>query len=203
MAQEMVVEHGVYDVKPPPRERILKAAGDLFERYGIRGVGVEAIAEAAETNKMTLYRHFASKDDLVATWLQTVVDSWLLQWETLEQAEDAGPDARIERFLEEFGNAFEHCVVRGCPMMNSLAELPERDHPGRRVLEAYKLEERRRMIRFFESVGVSDPDQAAAEIELLLDGAKAGVQEWGAARCRERFIQMARTLLAARRARTN
>src|SRR5258708_25479135 len=54
----------------PPRARILAAAGELFYREGIRAVGVEAIAEAAGTNKMTLYRHFASKDDLVAEYLR-------------------------------------------------------------------------------------------------------------------------------------
>jgi hypothetical protein len=50
----------------PPRERILAVAADLFYRHGIRAIGVESIAEAAGTNKMTLYRHFASKDELVA-----------------------------------------------------------------------------------------------------------------------------------------
>ena len=54
----------------PPRERLLAVAGDLFYRHGIRAVGVEAIAEAAGTNKMTLYRHFASKDELVAEYLR-------------------------------------------------------------------------------------------------------------------------------------
>ena len=49
-----------------PRERILSAASELFYRHGIRAVGVDAVAEAAETNKMTLYRHFSSKDELVA-----------------------------------------------------------------------------------------------------------------------------------------
>jgi AcrR family transcriptional regulator len=54
------------DERIPPRARILAVAGDLFYRHGIRAVGVDAIAEAAGTNKMTLYRHFGSKDDLVA-----------------------------------------------------------------------------------------------------------------------------------------
>ncbi len=54
----------------PPRERIIAAARDLFYRHGIRAVGVEAIAEAAGTNKMTLYRHFDSKDELVAEYLR-------------------------------------------------------------------------------------------------------------------------------------
>ena len=60
------------DERIPPRERILAVAADLFYRHGIRAVGVEAIAEAAGTNKMTLYRHFASKDDLVAEYLRHV-----------------------------------------------------------------------------------------------------------------------------------
>src|SRR5260221_12942843 len=51
---------------PAPRERILSSALDLFYRHGIHAVGVDAIAEAAATNKMTLYRHFDSKDLLVA-----------------------------------------------------------------------------------------------------------------------------------------
>ena len=54
----------------PPRERILIAARELFARHGVHGVGVEAVAEAAGTNKMTLYRHFESKDLLVAEYLR-------------------------------------------------------------------------------------------------------------------------------------
>ena len=54
----------------PPRERILAAAAELFYRHGVRAVGVDAIAEAAGTNKMTLYRHFPSKDELVAEYLR-------------------------------------------------------------------------------------------------------------------------------------
>ena len=58
------------DDRIPPRDRILAVAEDLFYRHGIRAVGVDAIAEAAGTNKMTLYRHFGSKDDLVAAYLR-------------------------------------------------------------------------------------------------------------------------------------
>ena len=55
-----------------PRERIISTARDLFRKHGIRGVGVDAIAEAAGTNKMTLYRHFGSKDDLIIACLRDV-----------------------------------------------------------------------------------------------------------------------------------
>src|SRR3954468_17302693 len=68
----------------PPRERILAVADDLFRRHGIRGVGVEAIAEAADTNKMTLYRHFQSKDELIAAWLRGVIGEKDRIWDELE-----------------------------------------------------------------------------------------------------------------------
>src|ERR1700744_223048 len=57
-----------------PRERIVVKARDLFHQPGIRGIGVDAIAEAAGTNKMTLYRHFGSKDELIVECLQKAID---------------------------------------------------------------------------------------------------------------------------------
>lgn len=187
--------------KAPPRERLLKAADALFERHGIRGVGVEAIATAADTNKMTLYRHFSSKDELVAEWLRMLVEDWATMWDMLEQLPDTSDHhARIDAFIEAYGNAFERISLRGCPILNSLAELKEKDHPARRVLDEYKAKTRKRMIKYFRKFGVSEPTQAAEEIQLLLDGAKTNVQDLGAARSRARFVQLAKTLLEARMA---
>src|SRR3977135_3034262 len=66
----------------PPRERILAAAAEVFSRHGIRAVGVEAIAEGAGTNKMTLYRHFLSKDELVAEYLRQSARTMEARWES-------------------------------------------------------------------------------------------------------------------------
>ena len=69
----IVVEGGIDNPrreKSRPRARILSVAAELFHRHGIRAVGVEAIAEAADASKMTLYRHFASKDELIAQYLR-------------------------------------------------------------------------------------------------------------------------------------
>src|SRR3977135_2364396 len=67
----------------PPRERILAVACELFYRHGIKAVGVESVAEAAGTNKMTLYRHFASKDELVAEYLRCLADKANASWDRL------------------------------------------------------------------------------------------------------------------------
>src|SRR5256886_5163213 len=79
----------------PPRERILAVAVDLFYRHGIRAVGVESIAQGAGTNKMTLYRHFASKDELVAQYLRCLADKARSSWDQLAAQHPGNPRAQL------------------------------------------------------------------------------------------------------------
>src|SRR5882762_2725904 len=67
-----------------PRDRILETARDMFHKHGIKGVGVDAITEAAGTNKMTLYRHFESKDELIVECLRATASKAGAMWETFE-----------------------------------------------------------------------------------------------------------------------
>src|SRR5947207_15495946 len=85
--------------QPRPRDRILTAASDLFYRLGIRAVGVEAIAEAAGTNKMTLYRHFDSKDALVAEYLRRLATAAGGFWTELEAAHPGDPRGQLRGWL--------------------------------------------------------------------------------------------------------
>src|SRR6202521_3303658 len=86
--------------KIPPRDRLLAVAAELFYRHGIRAVGVEAIAEAAGTNKMTLYRHFASKDELVAEYLRQAASEAAVFWDSLEKADPGDPRAQLRAWLK-------------------------------------------------------------------------------------------------------
>src|SRR5436190_7601927 len=81
------------DDRIPPRERILAVAADLFYRHGIKAVGVDSIAEAAGTNKMTLYRHFASKDELVAEYLRCLAAKSTATWDRLAAEHPRNPRA--------------------------------------------------------------------------------------------------------------
>src|SRR3954451_5530378 len=83
-----------------PRERILLAARDLFHRHGIRGVGVETIAEAAGTNKMTLYRHFGSKNQLILEYLTYKGKKSEEVWAEIERTNPGDPAAQLYGFLE-------------------------------------------------------------------------------------------------------
>src|ERR1700722_5246507 len=79
----------------PPRERILGVARDLFYRQGIHAVGVDAIAEAAGTNKMTLYRHFGSKDVLIAECLAKLVAELEAAWDATARRHAGDPVGRL------------------------------------------------------------------------------------------------------------
>src|SRR5213596_1404927 len=87
------------DERIPPRSRILAAAGELFYRHGIRAVGVDAIAEAAGTNKMTLYRHFASKDELVAEYLRQFAEKANSSWEKRAAQHPRNTRAQLRAWL--------------------------------------------------------------------------------------------------------
>src|SRR5438876_6868971 len=121
----------------PPRERILSVAADLFYRHGIRAVGVDAIAEAAGTNKMTLYRHFASKDELVAEYLRERARLANAAWDRLTAAYPGDALAQLRAWLAKMAERLAHADERGCALVNAAVELPEKSHPARRVIEEF------------------------------------------------------------------
>jgi AcrR family transcriptional regulator len=159
-----------------PRSRILAAAGELFYRHGIRAVGVEAIAQAARTNKMTLYRHFPSKDELVAEYLRQSAQGADGCWDRFAQAHPGDPLAQLRAWLREMAAHVADSGERGCPLVNAAVELPEKSHPARRVIEEFKLAQRDRLIALCAAAGLSEPELLADELNLLLEGARVTAQ---------------------------
>ncbi|MEV7598818.1 helix-turn-helix domain-containing protein [Kitasatospora sp. NPDC089797] len=160
----------------PPRERILDAAEELFSREGIRAVGVQAIADRAATTKMALYRHFATKDALVEEWLRIVAADYTAAFDRLETAHPDDPRAQILGIARFIADGLPGISHRGCPFINSLAELPDRTHPARRLIEAHKAGQLRRLTDLCTRGGLPDPPEAAAEITFLLEGAQVSAQ---------------------------
>jgi AcrR family transcriptional regulator len=165
--------------RPRPRERIVVAAQDMFHRHGIRGVGVDAIAEAAGTNKMTLYRHFGSKDDLVIECLSRVAGEADQMWVEIEAA---NPDAPFLQLRDWIRQAAE-CVSeddRGCDLANAAVELTEDGHPALRVIEDFKSRQRDRLAALCRAAGATQPDLLADALFLLVEGARVSRRSVGA-----------------------
>jgi AcrR family transcriptional regulator len=180
----------------PPRERILAVARDLFYRHGIRAVGVDAIAEAAGTNKMTLYRHFPSKDELVAECLREFAAKADAMWDRLEAAHAGDPRAQLAAWVAAMGEHLADVDERGCAMCNAAVELPDKAHPARRVIEAFKTAQRDRLARLCRSAGAPQAELLADELFLLLEGARVSVQSVGPEGPGARFVRMAQATIA-------
>ncbi|MEU9075445.1 helix-turn-helix domain-containing protein [Kitasatospora sp. NPDC048538] len=181
--------------KLPPRERILDAAEELFSREGIRAVGVQAIADRAETTKMALYRHFATKDALVEEWLRIVAADYTAAFDRLAQAHPDDPRAQILGLVRFIADGLPGISHRGCPFINSVAELPDRTHPARRLIEAHKVRQLRRLTDLCVRAGLPDPQDTAAELTFLLEGAQVSVQNGSVERAGERLMRIVEAVL--------
>jgi AcrR family transcriptional regulator len=174
----------------PVRERILVAAGDLFHKVGIRGVGVEAIAEAAQTNKMTLYRYFDSKDELIAEWVRGMIAHKEEEWKDLTAKHVGDPAGLLQDWSRRTASKLREMEERGSAMGNALAELPDPDHPARRVIQEYKIRSHKRVVRLCKAAGFQNPVLAANLFSMLLEGAHSCVQCTGMRQIGEHLIQL-------------
>ncbi|MFE6748064.1 TetR/AcrR family transcriptional regulator [Kitasatospora purpeofusca] len=175
--------------KLPPRERILDAAEELFQSEGISRVGVQAIADKAGTTKMAIYRHFETKDALVAEWLRIVATDYRTAFDRVEAEHPDRPEEQILGLARFIADGLPALSYRGCPFINSLAELPDRSHPARRVIEDHKEHQTRRLTGICARAGLSDPEQAAAEITFVLEGAQVSAQNGSVDRVGERLLR--------------
>jgi AcrR family transcriptional regulator len=189
----------------PPRERILAAARDLFYRRGIHAVGVDAIAEAAGTNKMTLYRHFASKDMLIAACLSELTQDFDAAWDASAAAHVGDPKGQLLAWLHHVCDFKVNEAERGCGLANAAVELPDPDHPARRVIREYKTDLRERLIRLCSDARLADPERLADEIFLICEGARVTAQSVGTEGLSARLAGMLEALIAdhARRGKEN
>jgi AcrR family transcriptional regulator len=185
------------DERIAPRQRLLAAAGDLFYRHGIRAVGVEAIAEAAGTNKMTLYRHFPSKDELVAEYLRQSAKCADACWDKFAQNYPGDSLAQLRAWLKEMAEHVVSADERGCPLANAAVELPEKGHPARKVIEESKAALRSRLVGLCAAAGLSEPELLADELQLLLEGARVTAQSVGSDGLGARLTRMSEAMIAS------
>ena len=179
-----------------PRERIVATARDLFRKHGIRGIGVDAIAEVAGTNKMTLYRHFGSKDDLVVACLRDAAQKADEIWDGFEADHPGDPLAQLHAWVR-CGAECAGDDSRGCDIANAAVELAESDHPARHFIEEFKIEQRNRLAKLCRKAGIVKPDLLADSLWLLLEGARVSCQSVGVEGPCGRFIAIGKSLIAA------
>lgn len=153
------------------RDRIMRTAGELFYRYGIHAVGVDTIASEAGTNKMSFYRNFASKDELVAEYLRGEEREALLWWDETLAAHAGDPRLQVEALFDVLVKNTCEDDSRGCALANAAVEITEPDHPAHPVVQKYKSEMRHRFHRLAHDMHARDPEELGDSLMLLWEGA--------------------------------
>jgi AcrR family transcriptional regulator len=157
-----------------PHERILTAATRLFADEGIHATSVDRVIAEAGVAPMTVYRHFAGKDDLVAATLQRWSGQWLdwLRSEALLAGDD--PGARLEALWDALEKWFADEGFRGSYVANVATELRAKPgHPAQAAIAAHRAALRELLQDLVAAAGVPSSAAAALQLQMLIDGAIA------------------------------
>lgn len=171
MSLKEKVLHGQAAPRRSAADRLCEVAGDLFYKRGIRAVGVDEIVNETGLTKPTLYRNYASKDDLVSTCLISRMEKTRIDLDAIAGRHAADPMAQLRAIFEYFAADIATPDYRGCAVMNAAVEFPEPDHPVRAVSEQCKAELRARLAALTRQLPTNDPDMLADGLTLLLEGA--------------------------------
>ncbi len=145
------------------RESILSVASDLFTAHGIRAVSADRILAEAHVSKVTFYRHFRTKDDLVVAYLEAE----LARVQGLGRSVSGEPRAIASIFENEMCRP----GFRGCPFINAAAEYPDPEHPVREVVARFRTWMIDTIASWARDRGAASPDDVARQVMMLRDGA--------------------------------
>lgn len=161
------------------QQLLLRAAGELFYQEGVRAVGVDAVVERAGVNKMSLYRQFASKDELIAAYLEQANDCFFGNFDASIAMHPGQPVRQIAQYFEDLARRASREGYRGCPFVNVAAEFPDPTHPAREIVARNKAQLTHRLIELTTAAGADDPAGLADALALLIEGVYAASQTFG------------------------
>jgi AcrR family transcriptional regulator len=152
-------------------EKVLSTASRLFYANGVRAVGIEWIVAESGVAKTSLYRHFQTKDELVAAFLEHEDHEFWQQWNEVVAAAPSNPKTELMSILEWLGKRVSRDGYRGCPQINVAAEFADPAHPARIVRKRHKIAMLDRLRDIVKRIGAAQPDDISIQLALLIDGA--------------------------------
>jgi len=154
----------------PKRDHLLATAWKLFYRDGYRAVGIDTLLEKAGVAKMTLYNHFASKEELIVAVLEQRSRNLLEAVDDAIAKAGRTPARQLSSVFDGLKTWFAADEFRGCAFIRALSEYPEPDHPIHQAAWKHKRAMNARIRSIVESAGARDPAALADTISLLIDG---------------------------------
>ncbi|WP_414450448.1 TetR/AcrR family transcriptional regulator [Burkholderia sp. 22PA0099] len=160
--------------------QLIDAAEHLFYREGVRAVGIDAVVERAGVNKMSLYRQFSSKDELVLAYIERKNCNYFDRFDQLAEQLPGDPTAQLLKFVDDLTRRSAAPDYRGCPFVNVAVEFPDAAHPARVSVAHNKSELKRRLIALATGAGARDPLLLADSIALVIEGIYTASQSYRA-----------------------
>jgi AcrR family transcriptional regulator len=167
-------EVGVGVAQPPrsARARILETAYDLFAQDGVRAVGIDRIIAEAKIAKATLYRHFASKEDLILAFLDLREQRWTRDWLEAETERIARrPQERALAVFDVLDGWFHRDDYEGCSFIKTLLEIRDSDSAIHRAAARHLGVIREKLARYAQLAGARDPEEMSYQLQILMMGA--------------------------------
>jgi len=183
--------------KPRAAERIRSTARDLFYREGIRAVGVDEIVTSAGVTKPSLYRSFASKDELAAEYLRDYDGEFWQRFEAGAATHPDDPREQLRIYLRHLSARAVQPDYRGCGLTNAAVEYPQADHPARKVAQASKRRLQARLADMCRAIGADNPEVLADGLLLLIEGSYASGQMFGRNGPARSLVEVADALIDA------
>jgi AcrR family transcriptional regulator len=185
-----LIDFGTRSQSPGARDRILDAAYELFSRNGIQAVGIDAVISRSGVARQTLYRHFASKQDLVLAFLERREVQWTRRWledEVLRRASE--PTSRLLAIFDVFDEWFRRPDFEGCSFINVMLEHPDPGDPVHRASASYLAGIRGFVEGLAREAGIADAQDFARQWHILMKGSivAAGERDRDAARRAKRI----------------
>src|SRR5260221_7825166 len=146
---------------------------------------------------MTLYRHFSSRDELVAAYLSALAAEGEGVWDEARAEHPGDAEAQLRYLLRQVSQWASESSVRGCALANAAVELAQPKHPARRLVEAHKRRQRERLVALVREAGYAKPERVADELFLLVEGARVSLQSVGPGGPGERVYALAEAMLDA------
>jgi len=171
------------------RERVSRAAYELFSRDGLRAVGVDAVIARAGTAKMTLYRNFPSKDDLILDFLRRREQLWTREWlEAESRRRGETPRQQLLAIFDVFSEWFSKPDFEGCAFLTTIVEINDPEHPVHQAAVGHLANIRSYIAELAAAAGIADTDGFARKWHILMKGSIMAAHEGdtaAAARARE------------------
>src|SRR5712692_9700515 len=140
-------------------------------RKELHAVGIDTIIEKSGVAKMSLYRSFGSKDDLVAAYLEARGQRYWQWWDGVMARNANEPRRQLHDLFEAIAVRIRRPEFRGCAFVKAAAEFPEEGSRTRVVALAHKKELRKRLLKLCRSIGAHQPDVLSNQLHMLIEGA--------------------------------